>query len=98
MPRNPLLAAPSLLDLNALIDELRYDAKLGPQLVHTAWLPGSDPAWGELDPPLPEPLAQAIARSGVPRLWRHQAAGIAAVRRGEDVLITTPTASGKSLV
>ncbi len=33
-----------------------------------------------------------------PRLWSHQAEGIAAVRRGEDVLITTPTASGKSLI
>ncbi len=34
----------------------------------------------------------------MPRLWRHQAEGIAAVRRGENVLVTTPTASGKSLI
>ncbi len=96
MPRNPLVAAPP--SFPDLIDELRRDAKLGPQLTYAAYLPGSDPVYAELDPPLPGPLAQAISRGGVPRLWSHQAEGIAAVRRGENVLITTPTASGKSLV
>jgi len=34
--------------------------------------------------------------TGCQRLWRHQTAGIAAVRRGEgDVLVTTPTAVGQ---
>ncbi|HYG64544.1 MAG TPA: DEAD/DEAH box helicase, partial [Thermoanaerobaculia bacterium] len=80
------------------MNELRQDAKLAPQLVHSAYLPGSPSQWGELDPPLPEPIARALGRGGVPRLWSHQAEGIAAVRRGENVLITTPTASGKSLV
>ncbi len=97
MPRNPLaVASPPPLD--SLVDELGRDAKLGPQIVHTAYLPGHTPSYGELDPPLPEPLARALGHGGVPRLWEHQTEGIAAVRRGENVLITTPTASGKSLV
>src|SRR6185436_58386 len=95
MPRNPLAADLCLTDL---IDELRQDAKLGPQLVHAAHLPASPSDFRELDPPLPGPLSQALAGGGVPRLWSHQAEGIAAVRRGEDVLVTTPTASGKSLI
>jgi DEAD/DEAH box helicase domain-containing protein len=95
MPRNPLLSTVSLTDL---IDDLRTDIKVGKQLVHAAYLPGSEAQWGELDPPLPAPLRGAIERHGVDRLWSHQAEGIAAARRGEDVLITTPTASGKSLV
>src|SRR5215210_33534 len=96
MPRNaPAAALPSFPDL---IDDIRADAKLGRQLSYAAYLPGSEPVYAELDPPLPGPLAQAISRGGVPRLWSHQAEGIAAVRRGENVLITTPTASGKSLV
>ena len=88
MLRNPLLAD--------LIDELRQDAKLGPQLVYATHLPGSPTVHEDLD--LPAPLADALGRGGVPRLWKHQAEGIAAVRRGEDVLVTTPTASGKSLI
>jgi DEAD/DEAH box helicase domain-containing protein len=103
MPRKPLYtpsshsAAPaaSLVDF---IDELRADGKTGKQLVHAAYLPGSEARFGELDPALPAPLMGAIRRHGIDQLWSHQVEGIAAARRGEDVLITTPTASGKSLV
>ena len=97
MGRNlPLAAAPGS-SLAPLLDALQ-EGKLGRQLVYSTSMPSTPPRYGELDPPLPPAIAQALARSGVARLWSHQAAGIAAVRRGEDVLITTPTASGKSLV
>ncbi|MBW8876745.1 MAG: DUF1998 domain-containing protein [Acidobacteria bacterium] len=99
MPRNPGAAVlPPPSDLAPLVDDLRAEPKLGAQLLYTAYLPGSETAWGELDPPLPAPIARALGQGGVPRLWSHQAEGIAAVRRGENVLVTTPTASGKSLI
>jgi DEAD/DEAH box helicase domain-containing protein len=85
-------------EVASLVEELGRDARLGPQIVHDAYLPAQPPVHGDLDPPLAPPLAAALARRGVERLWSHQAAGIAAVRRREDVLVTTPTASGKSLV
>jgi DEAD/DEAH box helicase domain-containing protein len=100
MGRTPLVASVACarpLSLASLIEEVQRDEKLG-TVVHAAHLPASPPAWGDLDPPLPAPIARALLRGGVPRLFSHQAAGVAAARRGEDVLITTPTASGKSLV
>ncbi len=84
--------------LGSLIESLRGHRRLGRELVHHAHLPAVPPAWGGLDPPLPPPLAAALAAGGVQRLWRHQTEAIAAARAGEDVLVTTPTASGKSLV
>ena len=103
MPRNlpshqASVVFPSGSTLGPLLEDLRLDARLGPQLRYAAHLPGSAARHGELDPPLPEPIAGALSRGGVPRLWSHQTEGIAAVRRGENVLVTTPTASGKSLV
>ena len=98
------LALPSPSNLDSLVEELRADGRLGRQLVYSTFLPAAETRFGELDPALPAPLARALSRTlsaapdQEPRLWSHQAEGIAAVRRGEDVLITTPTASGKSLV
>jgi DEAD/DEAH box helicase domain-containing protein len=89
---------PTALDFGALVADLESDPRLGARIVHAAELPAVPARYGALDPPLPEPLRQALARSGVARLWSHQTEAIAAVRRGEHVLVTTPTASGKSLV
>src|ERR1700692_2709694 len=94
MSRNSAAAA----TLGGLVEELRRDPRVGFQVVHAAFLPPHLERFGELDPPLPPALARALARGGVERLGRPQAAGLAAVRERRDVLITAPTASGKSLV
>jgi DEAD/DEAH box helicase domain-containing protein len=89
---------PSQRRLAALVASLREHPRLGAQLAHAETLPGQPASFAALDPPLPSGIAAALAASGATRLWSHQADGLAAVRRGEDVLLTTPTASGKSLV
>jgi DEAD/DEAH box helicase domain-containing protein len=94
MGRNALAPDASLA---SLLDSL-HEGKLGKQLVYSTAMPSTPARYGELDPPLSPALAGALARSGVERLWSHQTEGVAAVRRGENVLVTTPTASGKSLV
>ena len=42
-------------------------------------------------------LVSAYAAKGVRRLYTHQAAAAEAVRAGKNVVIVTPTASGKTL-
>jgi DEAD/DEAH box helicase domain-containing protein len=53
----------------------------------------TEPLPGDLDPR----VASALVASGVTALYRHQAEAWEAARRGEDVVVTTGTASGKSL-
>ena len=45
-----------------------------------------------------EALAPALARRGVSQLYSHQARALDALGTGADVVLATPTASGKTLV
>ncbi len=83
--------------LPALLDHLRFNRDFMANVV----------AWERIPPrpartaPLPEwldpRLAAALRGRGIDRLFTHQAAAIEAARRGENVIISTATASGKSL-
>jgi DEAD/DEAH box helicase domain-containing protein len=45
-----------------------------------------------------EPLARALKKTGTDNLFSHQAQAIKLIRAGKNPVISTPTASGKSLI
>lgn len=92
------VASASQNPLAERIDEIRRYPKLAREVVHVATLPAEEPRYGAPESPLPGAIVKALAATGVDRLWSHQVEGLEAVRRGENVLVTTPTASGKSLL
>ncbi len=65
------------------------------QIAEHRRLPAREPAFGDVD--LASRMADALAKDGIDRLYRHQADAIRAVREGDDVVLATETASGKSL-
>ncbi|MGH3133422.1 MAG: DEAD/DEAH box helicase, partial [Gaiellaceae bacterium] len=62
---------------------------------------GVEPSRDAREEPLPDDLdprvASALVANGVTSLYRHQAEAWEAAHRGENVVVTTGTASGKSL-
>jgi DEAD/DEAH box helicase domain-containing protein len=54
-------------------------------------------SYAEVPADLEPGLARALSERGVSRLYSHQREAIDAARRGEHVVVATPTASGKSL-
>ncbi|MCF6290418.1 MAG: DEAD/DEAH box helicase [Desulfobacterales bacterium] len=77
---------------------MKESRRLGPGLVHHQWIPRQETRSGKLARPLFPELAAALARLGIDSLYRHQAEAVDAIRAGKDILISTPTASGKSLI
>ncbi|WP_135667673.1 DEAD/DEAH box helicase [Halorhabdus rudnickae] len=65
------------------------------QIVEQRRLPGREALYGDLD--VPDRLADTLESQGVERFYCHQSEAIEAVRDGENVVLATPTASGKSL-
>lgn len=79
-----------------LIDRLAREVAGPGQIVAEVNLPGREARYGELQTALPAPLSAYLERHGI-RLYSHQVEAIERIRRGEQVAIVTPTASGKTL-
>lgn len=64
-----------------------------------AWrvLPGSPAVYAPAPPPLHPALQGALAACGIQQLYMHQSEAVEAALRQENIVITTPTASGKTL-
>jgi len=65
------------------------------QIAEHRRLPAREPAYRDVG--LAPRMADALAKDGIDRLYRHQSDAIEAVRDGDDVVLATETASGKSL-
>ncbi|MEN8139729.1 MAG: DEAD/DEAH box helicase [Thermodesulfobacteriota bacterium] len=84
-------------DVAEYLKSLGESTRFGPQVVHHEFLAGQGPRFQGLATPLPPELARLLAKEA-PRLYSHQAQAMDAIRQGEDVIVATATASGKSLI
>ncbi len=66
------------------------------QIVHVEEIPAHEARFGELEKPLSACLQGYLDRKGI-KLYSHQADAINKIRQGKNVVIVTPTASGKTL-
>lgn len=80
------------------LQAVREVRRFAGEIVHHEVLDGREAVYADCEQPLTPFLVDMLATIGIPRLYSHQAAAIDAVRRGLNVLVTTPTASGKSLI
>ncbi len=79
------------------LQSIQRDPDYRGQIVHVEHLPARRPRYGRLRYPLHPALAEVLAGQGITRLYTHQAEAVNAVRAGEHIVVTTPTASGKTL-
>jgi len=85
------------VDVLSLVERLRSDARFAPNVVHWEAIPGSEGSFEAFPAWLHPRVERALRDRGIERLYRHQRQAVDAVEGGEDVLVATPTASGKSL-
>jgi len=84
-------------DILSALDDLRRQRWYSGQIAGIEPLPSRMASYSEPDPPLPKPLAELIERLGIPKLYSHQVELLKHARDGRNVIITTATASGKTL-
>lgn len=85
-------------EVGEYLHALKKSPRFGPQVVHHEEMIGSEARFAALTQPLPAALNNALQRAGYAHFFSHQAEAIDLIRAGQDVIVATPTASGKSLI
>jgi DEAD/DEAH box helicase domain-containing protein len=81
----------------AVLESLLTEPSLARGVVHHEVIPARDAAHTDWPSWLAPGILEGLRARGIERPYVHQAEAIEAVHAGEDVVVVTPTASGKSL-
>src|SRR5690606_16328546 len=84
--------------LSPLLDHLRANRDFIANVVAWERIPARPARYAPMPHSVDPRLAAALRARGIEQLYSHQAEALAAVERGENVVVATATASGKSLV
>ncbi|MGD9115812.1 MAG: DEAD/DEAH box helicase [Dehalococcoidia bacterium] len=85
------------MDTAAFLHHLATQPFYSGQIAHKEPIPRRPARCAELDEPLPIPLEENLTRHGLLPFYTHQARAINRARRGENVMVATASASGKTL-
>ena len=85
------------MDVGAFLDAVQKMPWYMEQIVHGEDVPAREARYGTLDRPLDGRLEDALDGAGIDALYTHQTDAINALRSGKNVIVSTGTASGKSL-
>lgn len=85
------------MTLESLLDAWRADPDTGPNISTWRSLPRRPAQLQDLPVDLSPALSRALTRRGISQLFSHQAAAWQRAQAGENVVVATGTASGKTL-
>lgn len=85
------------MDLLTLLNQLRFDPGFMTNVAAWERIPARPARYAEFPAALDQPLVDLVRRMGYSPLYTHQAEAIEAVLDGQNVVLVTGTASGKSL-
>ena len=80
------------------LQSLIRSKRLGAQVVFQTVLPQTPARWSESISECSPAIQEALRAAGIRRLYQHQGQAIDKIRQGENVIVATPTASGKTLI
>ncbi|MCD4812661.1 DEAD/DEAH box helicase [bacterium] len=84
--------------IKQLVKQLTQDREFSKRIAHYRYLDPVKASYKPLDKQCPSAVRAAVAEMGISKLFSHQVQALDLLRKGRHVGITTPTASGKTLI
>jgi DEAD/DEAH box helicase domain-containing protein len=88
---------PPALALEEVLAQIEADSHLAWRITHWRQLPARTARYAGFPAVIDPRLLGALRQQGIEQLYTHQAQAIEAVLQGENVVVVTPTASGKTV-
>jgi DEAD/DEAH box helicase domain-containing protein len=83
--------------LNDVLERLKYEKRFKDCIMAWRELPAKPAVYGQFPGELDIRLVQALKERGITKLYSHQAKAVEEVSAGKNIVVVTPTASGKTL-
>jgi DEAD/DEAH box helicase domain-containing protein len=97
MTTHPVRRNAALTEVHEIIRELAPNDQTSDIITAVHRLPAREAQWAPMPDWVRPELAEVYRAKGIGQLYSHQAEAADRVRRGNNVVIVTPTASGKTL-
>jgi DEAD/DEAH box helicase domain-containing protein len=85
------------MTLEEVLEQIESDSQLAWRITHWRQLPARAARYASYPAGIDPRLSDALRRQGIEQLYTHQAQAIEAVQGGKNVVVVTPTASGKTI-
>lgn len=85
------------MNLEQLLEFIRTTPRLAKNITRWEEIPEREAQYEDFPDEVDIRIRKALERRGIGRLYTHQASALKAVREGKDIVVVTPTASGKTL-
>lgn len=85
------------MDTSAFIHYIATQPAYSGQIAHIEHIPAREANYAELDKPLYSKLQNCLNERGLLPLYTHQAEAVSYARQGRNVMVSTSSASGKTL-
>ncbi len=80
------------------INALKNSKKFGPQIVFHKYLPEVHAHYIKEASPITTTLQKSLSQNGIDKLFSHQHTSLEFLNNNENIIVSTPTASGKSMI
>ena len=85
------------MQVRKALDALKTDPRFKDNITHWHNVPAKDAKYQSFPATLAPGICQLLQSKGIEQLYTHQAQSFTAVQAGKDIVVVTPTASGKTL-
>lgn len=85
------------MNLPQILEDFKSDRSIRENITHWEVIPAREGIYAEFPEYIDDRLTIVLGQRGVRKLYSHQRAAVDSIHQGNDTVIVTPTASGKTL-